>query len=77
MKRLCIDCKNHKPLDFSECDAEQNKKYYPKKTGIGGFTYKWYTLRHLRMDGFILCRIDKTCGKEGRWFEQKEKEETI
>jgi hypothetical protein len=26
-----------------------------------------------RADGFIFCRLMKTCGKEGRWFQAKNK----
>ena len=56
--KLCKDCKwCCNPGHFTKCVSPKNKTSWS------------YTDTH-RFDGWFWCRIMKTCGKEGRWWEE-------
>lgn len=67
MKR-CKDCRWR---DGEFCNAPKNVTVDPI---YGGVTRKWEfcsTHRTGSSIGFVMCRLLKLCGKEGRWYEAK------
>lgn len=45
-------------------------------SGTFVYTYRYPYCHSHREDGWLFARIGKTCGKEGRWFEKKEDNQT-
>lgn len=74
--KLCIDCKYCIPnpnfpenLSFYNCvcPMERSINFVDGTVALTGWTY---CTTH-RVDNWFACRVLKTCGKEGRWFEKK------
>jgi hypothetical protein len=67
--KFCDDCKDHIPeMLTSGCvtsyDLCGRKKYPP-------FTPGFHHCSEERKDGKIKCRLNGTCGKEGRFYEKR------
>lgn len=74
--KLCKDCKwMRDPGEFARCEAPQNVLKINSVALVGfedrlSFRYKFCATH--RDSGWIICRlIDKTCGREGRWWKAK------
>ena len=84
MSKYCTDCKHSItvpgiPDRFAKCGADQNIES-DKETGnqlVEGKSaalednLRWRYCSNHRCDGWFAARFLGTCGKEGRWFEEK------
>ncbi len=71
--KLCKDCKHIELGVFSRCYHPNNiKKTVDPVNGTTKLNYKsfMYCDAH-RNCGFFTSRIFNSCGKSGRWFEEK------
>ena len=75
MVRRCEDCvwsriSNPNYPEYMKCAAPQNNDN-GDLIARGAYTPRWFMCHTHREDGFIGCRILRTCGREGRWFSSK------
>lgn len=69
--KFCIDCAHHRKGDF--CEAPQNSA--PKidvVTGVFIQKWRWSCCDIHRGNGWLAARLERTCGREGRWFVERE-----
>ena len=71
LKKLCSECKwQDYPSSVTPCCmAPQNDEGDPIK---GGYGPRWAECRFHRGDGWLYARLNRTCGKEGRWWEERD-----
>jgi hypothetical protein len=73
--KLCQDCKHFfvegvSPLTEPRCHAPQNEDTPDLVTKRTNKKWRWPFCETHRADGWFAARMDKTCGREGRWFER-------
>jgi hypothetical protein len=73
--KACRNCvhsrsENYAGVWFERCFAPQNDKI---DLVTGEFKPRWIFCSTHREDSWIVARLLKTCGKTGRWFEIKDK----
>ena len=73
MVKLCKDCKwCKKPGPLARCCSPKNVINRVDRTGFNTTERKYDYCETQRMDllgGWLFCRLDGSCGKEGRWWE--------
>jgi hypothetical protein len=74
-ERLCINC--HWYNARQSCQAPQNMVQMRHVKLIDGldrprFTYRWFSYEYLRKNGWLAARLLQQCGKEGRWWKQRD-----
>lgn len=73
--KKCTDCKycynvyGDGNLEYIKCNSNKQATIKDYATGLTSFEYLFCSI--LRKDGFFWCRVLKTCGREGRFFEKK------
>ena len=71
-ERLCANCHWR---DEQSCEAPQNIVIQPGSRMVDGKpremrTHRWLTLDYARWGGWLGARLIRSCGREGRWWEQ-------
>lgn len=83
--KICINCVHYEPKD-SKSKANDNilwnnskcalAKRYVSTDIVTGVEKEIFDHRRecswQRIDGWLFCRLSKTCGREGRFFKEKE-----
>ena len=71
-EKLCINCRwvelSHNG-DYHKCNAPKNLKV---DLVAGGPSRRWQLCSTHRIDGWLECRMMRTCGQGARWFELQE-----
>jgi hypothetical protein len=74
--RICQQCKYgmYAGGESFKCDAPQNRVL---NVVTGNPQRRYNFCEFLRGHGWVDCRLSKTCGKEGRWFKPKERQQPL
>jgi hypothetical protein len=73
--KICADCKySINELGGFRCGAPQNTVH---DVVTGNLQRRYNFCEFLRGHGWVDCRLSKTCGKEGRWFKPKERQQPL
>ena len=73
--KLCKNCKHSVGAQgFLVCRHPRNHSYEPDLVD-GTFKHVYiyqYCSTQRSLKGWLVAKINKVCGKEGRWYEEKE-----
>lgn len=77
--KLCINCKNCDAVESTsltqssfECKAKENiVKIIKNVDGFDFIKYRFILCTDQRRFGWVLSRLFRVCGEEGRWFEER------